>query len=155
MKTSTTILIATSVLVFGGLGAYLLLGRKKLPAMPVAPPPPPTTPDPVTPEPVAPAVPKMSAKEKYQKKLDGAAGMLYEALNGLDWNGAGEDQFWEVTRALEQDEREDVADVYDDEWGDLCNDIEGDFSWGDEDRALKNYGFSYGKTNWGVRVSNC
>jgi len=153
MKTSSVLILTTSLVVVGGLAALLLFQKKKPleEYKPPTPPPPPTTPDPVTPEPVVPAIPQMSESEKYQKKLKGAAAKIYEALNGIDFTGGGEDLFWQVTNNLDQDEREDVADVYDDDWGDLCSDIEGDFSFGDEDRALKKYGFSYGNRVW----SNC
>jgi hypothetical protein len=155
MKTSSVLILTTSLVVVGGLAALLLFQKKKpleeyKPPTP-PPPPPPTTPDPVTPAPVVPAVPQMSESEKYDKKIDGAAGMLYEALNGIDWSGAGEEQFWSVTRSLDKDEREDVADVYDDDWGNLCWDIEGDFSGADETRALKKYGYPSGNYVY----SNC
>ena len=155
MKTSNAIILFTSIVVVGGLGA-LLLFKKKTPLQPIGGTPPPrppaaTTPDPVAPEPVVPVVPQISESDKYDKKIDGAAGMLYEALNGIDFSGAGEEQFWTVTRALDKDEREDVADVYDDDWGNLCWDIEGDFYGNDEIRALKKYGYPSGNYYY----SNC
>ena len=161
MKINTGFIAATTlIIVAAGVGIFLLRKKKPLqqiggtpPTPPYAPPytPPVSTPDPVATTPTTPTAPKLSASELYDRKIEGAAGMLYEALDGVDYSGAGEEQFWSVTRSLDKDEREDVADVYDDDWGDLCKDIEGDFSGDDEVRALKKYGYPSGN----YIFSNC
>ena len=160
MKTSNAIIIGISVLVVGGLGALLLSQKKKPQNSPPYPPTPPTPtlpPDPVAPAPVVPAVPQVSESDKYDRKINNAAAQLYQALEeenygtGLDATGAGADIFWQITRSLDKDEREDVADVYDDDWGNLCTAIEGDFTWDDETRALKKYGYPSGNSVY----SNC
>tara|TARA_R110002020_G_scaffold56171_5_gene155649 strand:+ start:2550 stop:3056 length:507 start_codon:yes stop_codon:yes gene_type:complete len=167
MKTSSAIILFTSIVVVGGVAALLL--KKKKPLEQIGgntpyPPTPPTTPDPVTPAPVVPA-PNLpdppSASELYDRKIDNAAAQLYQALReenygtGVDATGAGEDLFWSVTRALDEDERDDVADVYDDDWGNLCTDIEGDFSGNDEVRALKKYGYLSSGATGNYYFSNC
>jgi hypothetical protein len=159
-KNTRTFVYVVGTITILGVGFLIvknMLKKGKLPQLGDLSPTTPTTPTSYTPPtptpttPSEPSAPTMSASEIYDRKIDNAAEGLYNALHGVDWSGAGEDAFWAITRSLDEDEREDVADVYDDDWGDLCRDIEGDFSGSDETRALKKYGYPSGN----YFTSNC
>ena len=63
---------------------------------------------------------------------------LRDAMKGF---GTDDDRFWGTTNSLSKDEREKVKDYFNKNIGDLKDWIEGDFDWGDEDRALQIWGY--------------
>ena len=59
---------------------------------------------------------------------------LYESMKGF---GTDEDKFFNTARSLTASQREAVKNFYNTKYGDLKDWITGDFSFGEEDEALK------------------
>ena len=75
-------------------------------------------------------------KPTYSPNSDAAA--LHKTMDG---GGTNDDDFWKITKRLNAEQKIAVKARFTQMYGSLQDWIEGDFSWGAEDRALKAWGY--------------
>ena len=63
---------------------------------------------------------------------------LKDAMGGM---GTDDDKFWDTSSSISKSERREVRTYFETNIGDLKDWIEGDFSFGDEKKALRLYGY--------------
>jgi hypothetical protein len=91
-----------------------------------------------------------TAPPKAEWSPQPAAQALYDSMKGV---GTDEDMFFNTAEPLSANQRTAVKNYFNQNLGegeDLCNWIEGDFSWGSETKALALFGYPTG--SW---WSNC
>tara|TARA_Y100000389_G_scaffold113651_1_gene110765 strand:- start:5269 stop:5676 length:408 start_codon:yes stop_codon:yes gene_type:complete len=64
-----------------------------------------------------------------------------ELHRSMEGGGTYEDVFWKVTNKLTSAQKNMVKGKFNSKYGSLKDWIEGDFSWSEEDRALKAWGY--------------
>jgi len=141
MESKTKIIIGAGVVIALGAVAFIVLkkikDRKKFTMPPITP--------------IIPINdPSGNPRETPSWSPQASAQAIYDSMKG---GGTDDDLFFATAESLTSDQRKKVKDYFNDNLGDgdtLCDWIEGDFSFGDEDKALKLFGYPTG-AYW----SNC
>tara|TARA_R110002020_G_scaffold65554_3_gene173111 strand:+ start:227 stop:652 length:426 start_codon:yes stop_codon:yes gene_type:complete len=123
-----TLFIAGGILAVGAVAAIIIKKRQSKKHFEMPPQP---TIDPANP-PKGRVVPDWSPAASAQA--------LYDSMDGVTTD---EDLFWATAESLSQDQRNQVQTYFNANLGEgssLCEWIEGDFSWGSEDKALALFG---------------